>query len=88
MHAGTGAVWLRALALSSRPKLGPASAHSRLMMPVHVGSRLASSGSPTLSRTPTPTEIVIDKAERTLYPTFDSAAGSAEIFFWFLTIYI
>ena len=24
-HAGTGAVWLRALALSSRPKLGPAS---------------------------------------------------------------
>ena len=57
------------------------------MMPVHVGSRLASSGSPTLSRTPTPTEIVIDKAERTLYPTFDSAAGSAEIPVFFLVSY-
>jgi len=34
----------------------PSQPHSRLMMPVHVGSRLASSGSPTLSRTPTPTD--------------------------------
>ena len=30
--------------------------HSRLMMPVRVGGRLASSGSPTLSRTPTPVD--------------------------------
>jgi len=41
------AVWLRARALSSRPKLIPASPivrDSRLMMPVHVGGRLADSG--------------------------------------------
>ena len=30
--------------------------HSRLRMPVHLGDRLASSGSPTHSRTPIPTD--------------------------------
>ena len=34
----------------------PSQPHSRLMMAVHVGSRLAYSGSPTHSRTPTPTD--------------------------------
>ena len=42
------AVWLRALALSSQPKLDPASPIvACLMMSVHMGSRLAYSGSPT-----------------------------------------
>ena len=34
----------------------PSQPHSRLVMPVRVGSRLASSGSPTHSRTPTPVD--------------------------------
>ena len=34
----------------------PSQPHSRLMTPVRVGGRLASSGSPTLSRTPTPVD--------------------------------
>ena len=34
----------------------PSQPHSRLVVPVHVGSRLAYSGSPTHSRTPTPTD--------------------------------
>jgi len=38
----TGAVWLRARALSSRPR-HPSQPHSRLMMPVHVGGSLADS---------------------------------------------
>jgi hypothetical protein len=36
----------------------PSQPHSRLMMAVHVGSRLAYSGSPTNSRTPTPTDRI------------------------------
>ena len=35
----------------------PSQPHSRLMTPVRVGGRLASSGSPTLSRTPTPCTV-------------------------------
>ena len=40
----TEAVWLRARALSSRTQAHPRQPHSRPMMPVHVGGRLADSG--------------------------------------------
>ena len=36
----------------------PSQPHSRLVVPVHVGSRLAYSGSPTVSRTPTPADTL------------------------------
>ena len=44
MPRRTEAVWLRARALSSRPKLNPASPIVASMMPVHVGVLLIDSG--------------------------------------------
>ena len=63
-----GARWHRCgVAQSSSSELAtqawPSQPHSRLVVPVHVGSRLAYSGSPTVSRTPTPA----DTLGRTLY---------------------